>query len=479
MARGRPSARQGLTLLNTIFLRRLLLPLVGVLFAALTLVAIVALIELLPESPSDATHRRFLIVLSVSALALILAIGWAMWIVWRYRRSEGQLIGDALKRALSRSDSIPSPPENPPLFPQVVDDVFASFQKVMTQASQDKAQLLTIISSMSEGLIAIDNQQRILLVNRAAIQLMNLKLEALEGRQLWEVMPLDEVLKGVSDVLLTGQNNKFRIGPIDGRHLEITICRLPAMQGGVTILAYDITEATQYQELRKEFVANVSHELRTPLTVIKGFIETLVDGAIDDKTRARQYLQTVGRHTEQLTNLVTDLLDLSRLDAAQKLAKREPVDVNAAAKKVAELMLPAAQKKRQALHLDLTEPLASIMGDADYLHRALFNLIDNAVKYTREGGEIRLSTAASDGTITIEVSDNGIGIPLEDQPRIFERFYRVDRSRSREMGGTGLGLSIVKHVIQSHGGTIDVDSVLGEGSRFIMRLPISTPATSS
>jgi two-component system phosphate regulon sensor histidine kinase PhoR len=304
---------------------------------------------------------------------------------------------------------------------------------------------------------------------------MNLTVGELQGRPLWEVMPLDQVLKGVSDVFLTGQNNKFRIGPIDGRHLEITICRLPGMQGGVTILAYDITEATQYQELRKEFVANVSHELRTPLTVIKGFIETLLDGAVDDHARAKQYLETVGRHTEQLTNLVNDLLDLSRLDAAAPLAKREPVDVNAAAKKVAELMLPAAQKKRQTLHVQLTEPLPQIMGDAEYLHRALFNLIDNAVKYTRDGGEIRLSTATSDGVVTVEVSDNGIGIPLEDQPRIFERFYRVDRSRSREMGGTGLGLSIVKHVVQSHGGTIDVESELGEGSRFSMRLPISPP----
>jgi two-component system phosphate regulon sensor histidine kinase PhoR len=434
---------------------------------------------MMPENAADASHRRSLIVLSASALALIFAIAWAMWIVWRYRRSEGAVIGDALKRALSRNDSLPSPPPTPPLFPQIVDDVFASFQKVMTQASQDKAQLLTIIASMSEGLIAIDNQQRILLVNRAATQLMNLKMGEIQGRLLWEVMPLDEVLKGVSDVLLTGQDRKSRIGPIDGRHLEITICRLPAMQGGVTILAYDVTEATQYQELRKEFVANVSHELRTPLTVIKGFIETLLDGAVDEPVRAKQYLETVGRHTEQLTNLVNDLLDLSRLDAATPLTKREPVDVNAAARKVADLMLPAAQKKRQTLHLDLNEPLPPIMGDADYLHRALFNLIDNAVKYTREGGEITLATAASDGLVTVEVTDNGIGIPLEDQPRIFERFYRVDRSRSREMGGTGLGLSIVKHVVQSHGGTIDVDSVLGEGSRFTMRLPISPPATSS
>src|SRR3954470_19436113 len=341
-------------MLDSIFLRRLLLPLVGVLCCALTLVAIAALLELLPETSADAPQHRSMIVLVVTVLALIFGISWASWIVWRYRRSQGEMIGDALSKALARSKTSS---QSPPLFPQIVDDVFTSFEKVMSQASQDKAQLLTIISSMSEGLIAIDHHQRILLVNRAATQLMNLKMGELQGRLLWEVMPLDEVLKGVSEVLLTGQNNKFRLGPIDGRHLEITICRLPAMQGGVTILAYDITEATQYQELRKEFVANVSHELRTPLTVIKGFIETLVDGAVDDKARAKQYLETVARHTEQLTNLVSDLLDLSRLDAASPLAKREPVDVNAAARKVLELMQPAASRKRQSLRVDLKEPL--------------------------------------------------------------------------------------------------------------------------
>jgi len=465
--------------LNSIFLRRLLLPLVGVLGSALAIVAIVALIELSPETTSEQPHHRFLIVLIASFIALSIAIGWSALIIWRYRRSEGEAIGDALHKALSRSDAAITSAPTSPVFPEVVDAVFGSFEKVMSQASQDKAQLLTIIASMSEGLIAIDHHQRILLVNRAATQLMNLQLGELRGRLLWEVMPLDEVLKGVSDVLLTGQDRKFRIGPIDTRHLEITICRLPAMQGGVTILAYDVTEATQYQELRKEFVANVSHELRTPLTVIKGFIETLLDGAIDDQPRAKQYLETVGRHTEQLTNLVNDLLDLSRLDAAAPLAKREPVDLNAAAKKVVELMLPAAQKKRQTLHVELTDPLPPIMGDANYLDRALFNLIDNAVKYTREGGEIRLATGATDGVVTIDVSDNGIGIPLEDQPRIFERFYRVDRSRSREMGGTGLGLSIVKHVVQSHGGTIDVESALGSGSRFSIRLPIAAELAKS
>src|SRR4051812_16520886 len=455
-------------MLDSIFLRRLLLPLVGVLCCALTLVAIAALLELLPETSADVPHHRSMIVLIVTVLALVLGIGWASWIVWRYRRSQGELIGDALSKALSRSKT--SSP-NSPLFPQVVDDVFASFEKVMTQASQDKAQLLTIISSMSEGLIAIDHHQRILLVNRAATQLMNLKMGELQGRLLWEVMPLDEVLKGVSEVLLTGQNNKFRLGPIDGRHLEITICRLPAMQGGVTILAHDVTEATQYQELRKEFVANVSHELRTPLTMIKGFIETLRDGAIDDRPRAMEYLATVERHSDQLSNLVSDLLDVSRLESGGEMPHVAEVHLDALARRVAELMRPIAEKKGQTLSVEIAVGVPVMMGNTDYLQRAIVNLLENAIKYTKDQGAIRIGVRAEDREILVEVADNGFGIAAEDLPRIFERFYRVDRSRSREMGGTGLGLSIVKHVVQSHGGSVDVSSTLGQGSTFTLRFP--------
>jgi two-component system phosphate regulon sensor histidine kinase PhoR len=178
-----------------------------------------------------------------------------------------------------------------------------------------------------------------------------------------------------------------------------------------------------------------------------------------------------------LTNLVNDLLDLSRLESAAPLARIEPVNVNAAARKVVELMQPAAAKKRQTLRMNLADNVQQIMGDEEYLHRALFNLVDNAVKYTREGGEISLATSTSDGMVSVEIADNGIGIPQEDLPRIFERFYRVDRSRSREMGGTGLGLSIVKHVVQSHGGTIAVQSELGEGSRFVINLPVKPEST--
>jgi two-component system phosphate regulon sensor histidine kinase PhoR len=273
-------------------------------------------------------------------------------------------------------------------------------------------------------------------------------------------------------VMLTGQSKTVNAGPLNGRYVDVTVSRLPA-SGGLVIVAHDITEATRYQRLREEFVANVSHELRTPLSVIKGFVETLRDGAIDDRERAMRYLETVANHTEQLTNLVNDILDLSRLEGRGVVVKKDRVDVAAVVRGAAELMLPAAQKKGQTVTVEVGEDLPAVSGSGENLGRAIGNLLENAIKYTREGGTIRVAATAEEGSVEIVVEDNGIGISEEDLPRIFERFYRSDRSRSREMGGTGLGLSIVKHIVSGHGGTIEVTSKLGVGSRFLVRLGAS------
>jgi two-component system phosphate regulon sensor histidine kinase PhoR len=274
--------------------------------------------------------------------------------------------------------------------------------------------------------------------------------------------------------MLTGQQKTIQIGPVHGRYLEVTLCRLPATDraGGMVIVIHDITESHRYEDLRKEFVANVSHELRTPLTMIKGFVETLRDGALDDRDRAMEYLSTVERHSDQLGNLVNDLLDLSRLDSGADISPTGSLHVEALLRRVEELMQPAATKKRQILTFDFPPNLPTILGNADYLQRAVANLVDNAIKYTKEGGRVSIVAGQNDGQIDIEIRDTGIGIPPEDLSRIFERFYRVDRSRSREMGGTGLGLSIVKHIVQNHGGSVDVASRLGTGSTFTIHLPI-------
>jgi len=368
-----------------------------------------------------------------------------------------------------------------------------SLSTLIDQTNKDKAELLTILSSMSEGVIATDTRQRILIVNGAAGKLLGFETASAVGKELWEVIRNDQVIKAAGEVVARAQRKLISVGPLSARHLDVTLCPFPT-EGppqGLVIVAHDITQSFQYQELRKEFVANVSHELRTPLTVIKGFVETLQDGAWQDPRKAPEYLGTIHRHTDQLTNLVSDLLELSKLEsqgAVQGGARSGPVDVGFVVRKAQELLSPAVEKKRQTLSVDIDPDLPEIKGNADYVERAVANLIDNASKYTQEGGRIRVAVHGNNGThstaladpaergisahhVIIEVADNGIGIPREDIPRIFERFYRVDRSRSREMGGTGLGLSIVKHVAQVHGGQIEVESTPGQGSTFRLKLP--------
>jgi two-component system phosphate regulon sensor histidine kinase PhoR len=229
----------------------------------------------------------------------------------------------------------------------------------------------------------------------------------------------------------------------------------------------------RFQDLRKEFVANVSHELRTPLTAIKGYAETLRSGALGDAAKASQFLSIIEKHADQLTNLVGDLLELSKLESAPGLPCRAPVDLAAVVSRAVELVGLAAKTKGHDLRVQIDPAVPPVPGNADYLERAVTNLLDNAIKYTPPGGRITITAGRDGDCVLIEVTDNGIGIPAEDQPRIFERFYRVDRSRSREMGGTGLGLSIVKHVAQVHRGNVEVSSSPGQGSTFRLRFPMA------
>ncbi|MGE5611829.1 MAG: ATP-binding protein [Bacillota bacterium] len=352
-----------------------------------------------------------------------------------------------------------------------------SIHRLLTQAEQGRAELLAILASMSDGVIATDNQQRIRVANESAGKLLGFHSDQAIGKPLWQVVRIDSIIKAIGEVLESGQSTVLQAGLIAGRNVEVRIQRFPPTgeAHGLVVVAHDTTQIVRYQELRKEFVANVSHELRTPLSVINGFVETLADGALQDPQRGPQYLATIQRHMQQLINLVNDLLALSRLESQPELPRRSNVDLSAAVNKVADLLLPAAQNKSQTLTVD-ARPVPAIVGDPDYLERAIANFIDNAIKYTPEGGHISVSTRSDADKVILEVSDNGIGIPQEDLPRLFERFYRVDRSRSRDMGGTGLGLSIVKHIAQVHGGSVNVESTIGKGSTFRLLLPLATPS---
>jgi two-component system phosphate regulon sensor histidine kinase PhoR len=245
------------------------------------------------------------------------------------------------------------------------------------------------------------------------------------------------------------------------------------------VVARDTTELARLMEMRRDFVANVSHELKTPLSAIRGYAETLRDGALAEPATAARFTERILRQCRRLQALLDDLLTLSRLESLERTPPHEPVDLAAIVHRAVDLMSSAAGEKQVALSLaepgGPRPPLPPVLGDAEGLERLVVNLLDNAVKYNRPGGEVAVRLAEEDGRALLEVADTGIGIPQEALLRIFERFYRVDKGRAREEGGTGLGLAIVKHVVQAHGGEIEVASRMGKGSTFRVHLPLQGP----
>jgi two-component system phosphate regulon sensor histidine kinase PhoR len=246
-----------------------------------------------------------------------------------------------------------------------------------------------------------------------------------------------------------------------------------ATRGAIAIL-HDITDLERLERVRKDFVANVSHELRTPLTAIRGYAETLLEGALEDDENNRRFLEIIKAHAIRLNNIASDLLTLSELESGKVRPGPEPVSVRVALESALRTVEAEARVRTVTLICGRMED-AQVLGDRVQIEQALVNLLDNAVKFNRPSGEVLVEvTRPANGKISISITDTGIGIPHDDLPRIFERFYRVDKARSREVGGTGLGLSIVKHIVERLNGTVTVDSQLGKGSTFTLLLPAAS-----
>jgi two-component system phosphate regulon sensor histidine kinase PhoR len=337
----------------------------------------------------------------------------------------------------------------------------------LAELTEERDTLASMLRGMEDGVLVADARQKVILANPSAARLLGFPLPA-EGKLLWELIRQEAFLKESLAAAERPEPRAVRLD-VDDRHLAVSMTPLP--MGRFLAVVHDATESARYQGLRKEFVANVSHELRTPLTLIRGCVETLQEGAFHDPVKGPEFLGIVAKNAAMLTNLVEDILDLSKLESPQGLPRKLRVDLRSTIQRVLEMRMPFAQKRNQSLTADVGGALPGVIGDPDYLERALSNLVDNAVKYTPEKGNIRVSARGEGTTVVLEVKDDGIGIPESDLPRIFERFYRVDKSRSREMGGTGLGLSIVKHVVQAHGGSVEVESRPGQGSLFRVILP--------
>lgn len=344
----------------------------------------------------------------------------------------------------------------------------------------EKNRIQAILSSMADGVIAMDNWGRVILINPVVEDLFGITLAASRGKNILRVIRNYELEKLLNQALETGRSvqKQLQILTPEPRVFRVHVTPLQNSgvdRGGVVALLRDITERKRLEEMRSEFVANVSHELRTPLTSIRGFAETLLDGALEDPKVARQFLEIINTETERLSRLIDELLNLSKIEDRKSVPNRQPLEIEELIEQAVAILQPHSQEKNITIKVDLPENLPVVQGDSDMLSQVLINLIDNAVSYTQPGGEIRIGAAAGQDELKVDVQDNGIGIPPESLSRVFERFYRVDKARSREQGGTGLGLSIVKHIIDAHRGSVQVESKVGKGSTFSFVLPLTEP----
>jgi two-component system phosphate regulon sensor histidine kinase PhoR len=355
----------------------------------------------------------------------------------------------------------------------------AQFAEVRNERDHLKA----ILSSMSEGVLVVGAGGRARLLNPAFRHLFDLDEVAEDtaegsGRRVLELIRHPGLSRLVDDTLRLGEGQSGQIELLspERRTLLLASAALAGGERGAVVVARDTTELTRVADMRRDFVANVSHELKTPLAAIRGYAETLRDGALDEPPTARRFTDRILMQCRRLQALLDDLLTLSRLESvASPAAEREPVDLKAILVRAAEMLSAAARERQVTIELDAPDGVPPVHGDLDGLERLVLNLADNAVKYNRPDGTVKLRLFSSDSpaaTAVIEVADTGIGIPQDALARIFERFYRVDKGRSREEGGTGLGLAIVKHVAQAHGGQVEVESRIGKGSTFRVKLPL-------
>jgi two-component system phosphate regulon sensor histidine kinase PhoR len=332
-----------------------------------------------------------------------------------------------------------------------------------------------ILGSMVEGVLVVNGAERVVFANQSFAEILGLKMPPQPGSGLVEVVRQTELIEAARKVLAGEPRVEAEIvtGTLRQRFFAATVASVRAAEtNGAVIVLHDITDLRKLERVRRDFVANVSHEFRTPLTAIQGFAETLLAGAMNDPQNRERFLGIIVEHSRRLARLTEDLLMLSKMDADRLELETRRIPVGPFVESCIETSTPRAKDKDLKLLVNLAERVPDIAGDRRRLTEVLQNLLDNAIQYTPAGGQIMVSAGPKNGEVIFTVSDTGIGIPQADQPRIFERFYRVDVARSREVGGTGLGLSIAKHLIENHGGKIWVESEVGRGSQFHFSVPI-------
>lgn len=347
-----------------------------------------------------------------------------------------------------------------------------SVEELLSSSSEGRNRLIAVLDSSADAVVAVDADGRISFANLAAEQLFSRSQGDLMGMPFGWVMPNEEAIEALRASRDQGRQETRLVERAGGQCLQVVTT--PISGGGDwTALAviHDLTEMRRTERVRRDFVANVSHELRTPLAAIKSVVETLLGGAIDDKPAAQRFLSQADAEVDRLAQMMEELLELSRIESGDVPLAHESVDLSEILTEAVERLRRQAERQRLVLQVDVSPDLPRVMGDAERLQRATTNLVHNAIKFTPAGGSVRVSATPAGEFVTVKVSDTGVGIALEDLPRVFERFYKADRSRGS--GGTGLGLAVVKHTVEAHGGTVAVESELNRGSTFSFSIPVA------
>ncbi len=349
-------------------------------------------------------------------------------------------------------------------------EMSAKLKELVEAISGDRTRLATILDNMTDAVIMIDSEGNISLANRAAEKLFNIK--GAENKPLIEVVrdhEVDELLKLCLKTAGT-QTVQYESG-ISKRYLRaIAIPVVHNESRGVLLLFQDLTELRNLQTTRRDVIGNISHEFRTPLAGIKAMVETLRDGAVDDKETAGDFLARIDSEVDRLTQLVAELTELSRIETGKAELKKEPVDLNQLVDVAIAQLSPQAKRQKLSISREFAADLPSVPADKERVRQVITNLVHNAIKFTPAGGRITITSRALEQSVVVDIADTGVGIPKEDLPRVFERFYKGDKARAGE--GTGMGLAIAKHVIEVHGGSIWVRSEEGKGSTFSFSLPL-------
>ena len=346
----------------------------------------------------------------------------------------------------------------------------------ISKVDSERAKLDLVLSSMFEGVIVTDSSEKIILMNPSLRKIFFVDTNP-EGKKPLEVIR-NTAVQDIVDKIIQGKQGlateEITVSIPEEKILKVNgvpIVRNNEFEGAILVF-HDITELRRLEQIRQDFVANVSHELRTPISSIKGYAETLLEGALEDKDNAKEFISIIYQDSNRLANLINDLLDLSKIESGKMKMNFSPLDAVSVIKRAITVIENQAKVKSISFKVNLAPELPKIKADETRFSQVMINLLDNAIKYTPENGSVTVAAKVVNNSLQVDIEDTGIGISEKDLPRIFERFYRVDKARSRELGGTGLGLSIVKHIVQAHGGQVWVKSELGLGSTFSFTIPL-------